>query len=141
MRNNSPIRLINLKSIPDHRGLLTVVGENQDIPFEIKRAYWIHSITPGATRGGHAHKKQKQLIVAVAGSFSVTLDDGNTKESFLLNDPAVGLYVEAGIWNTLDSFSSDAVCMVLASDTFSEEDYIRDYQEFLDLRNSDTTFL
>ncbi len=141
MRNNSPARLINLKSIPDHRGMLTVVGDNPDIPFEIKRAYWIYAITPGATRGGHAHLKQQQLIMAVAGSFSVTIDDGVTKQSFRLSDPSVGLYVDAGIWNTLDSFSPDAVCMVLASDKFSEQDYIRDYQEFLDLKNSNVSRL
>jgi hypothetical protein len=89
----------------------------------------------GESRGGHAHKALSQLIVAASGSFTVTLDDGSVKRTFLLNRPYQGLYIVPGIWRTLDDFSSGAVCMVLASEGYSEEDYIRDYSEFVDLKN------
>lgn len=112
-------------------GNITVVENNKTVPFDIKRAYYLYDIPGGESRGGHAHKDLYQLIVAASGSFTVTLDDGNVKRSFVLNRPYQGLYVVPGIWRTLDDFSSGSVCLVLASENYSESDYIRDYNDFL----------
>lgn len=118
----------------DRRGNLTVVQNSDTVPFEVKRIYYLYDVPGGESRGAHAHKELSQLIVAVSGAFRVTLDDGNVKRSFFLNHPYQGLYVKPGIWRDLDDFSSGAVCMVLASEVYQKEDYIRDYQEFLDFR-------
>lgn len=103
-----------------------------DIPFNIARVYWVYDVPSGESRGGHAHKRLKQFVVAVSGSFNVTLDNGCEKQIFHLNHPYQGLLINTGVWRTLDDFSSGAVCLVLASEPFSEEDYIRDYGEFLE---------
>ncbi|MBR5686884.1 MAG: WxcM-like domain-containing protein [Prevotella sp.] len=124
-------KIIELKKIVDPRGNLTVTEEKIDVPFEIRRVYWVYDVPSGESRGGHAHKQCRELIVAISGSFHVTLDNGTSKETYLLNHPYQGLVVETGIWRTLDDFSSGAVCLVLASDLFEEEDYIREYDEFL----------
>ena len=118
----------------DRQGNLTVVENGKTIPFNVKRIFYLYDVPGGASRGGHAHKTLSQLIVAVSGSFSITLDDGVVRRTYLLNHPYQGLIIEPGIWNTLDDFSSGAVCMVLTSDFFSEEDYIREYADFLKLR-------
>lgn len=115
----------------DRKGNISVVENHITVPFDVKRTYYLYDVPGGESRGGHAHKALSQLIVAASGSFSVTLDDGRVKRTFLLNRPYQGLYVVPGIWRTLDDFSSGAVCMVLASEGYSEEDYIRDYNEFL----------
>ena len=129
--------IINLTRIFDHRGNLSVVEQFKDIPFEIKRVYWTYDVPGGESRGGHAHKQQTELLVAVSGSFSVTVDDGkNYKETFFLNHPYRGLLLPTGIWRTLDDFSSGSVCLVLASDFFEEEDYIRDYDQFIEFVNN-----
>ena len=119
----------------ERKGSLTVVENSRTVPFDIKRVYYIYDVPGGANRGGHAHREQYRMIVAVCGSFSVTLDDGNVKRTFLLNHPYQGLLVTPRIWNTLDDFSSGAVCMVLASDVYIEEEYVRDYEAFLALKN------
>lgn len=124
-------RLINLSKIIDPRGNLTVVEQNIDVPFEIKRAYWTYDVPSGECRGGHAHKEQLELVVALSGSFDVTLDDGQNKETYHLNHPYQGLLIPTMIWRTLEDFSSGAVCFVLASDLFDEDDYIREYDEYL----------
>ncbi|MDY6206286.1 MAG: FdtA/QdtA family cupin domain-containing protein [Prevotella sp.] len=124
-------RIIELPKITDPRGNLTVAESFKNVPFDIKRAYWLYDVPGGGSRGGHAHKRLKQLLVAVSGSFTVTLDDGREKETFLLNHPWQGLLIDTGIWRTLDDFSSGAVCLVLASELYEEEDYIYDYQDFL----------
>lgn len=126
--------IINLKRILDHRGNLSVVEEFIDTPFSIKRVYWIYDVPGGESRGGHAHRRQSELLVAVSGSFLVNVTDGNNKISFFLNHPYKGLYLPKGIWRTLDDFSSGAVCLVMASDFFDEKDYIRDFQEFLSFK-------
>ncbi len=123
--------IISLKKIVDRRGNLTVAQGMTDLPFDIKRAYWVYDVPSGECRGGHAHKRCKELIIAVSGSFSVTLDDGKSKKTFVLNHPYEGLLVETDIWRTLDDFSSGAVCLVLASEPFEEEDYIRHYDDFI----------
>lgn len=125
-------KVLCLPKIIDPRGNLTVAESMKDMPFDIKRVYWVYDVPGGECRGGHAHKECKEFIIAVSGSFHVTLDDGNNKNTYLLNHPYQGLFVETGIWRTLDDFSSGAVCLVLASDLYDESDYIRDYDEFLD---------
>ena len=119
----------------DRRGNLSVVENGQTLPFDVKRVYYLYDVPGGENRGAHAHKELSQLIIAASGSFTVTLDDGKCKRSFFLNRPYQGLYVKPGMWRDLEDFSSGAVCMVLASDVYLKEDYIRDYQEFLDFRN------
>ena len=115
----------------DRKGNITVVENYDTIPFEVKRTYYLYDIPGGESRGGHAHKELSQLIVSASGSFTVALDDGNVKRVFVLNRPYQGLYVVPGIWRTLDDFSSGAVCLVLASHEYDEQDYIRDYNEFI----------
>ncbi len=119
----------------DRRGNLTVVENGKTLPFDVRRVYYLYDVPGGESRGAHAHKELSQLIIAASGSFSVTLDDGKCKRSFFLNRPYQGLYVKPGMWRTLEDFSSGAVCMVLASDVYKKEDYIRDYSEFVEFRN------
>lgn len=118
------------------QGNISVVENNKDVPFEVKRIYYLYDVPGGESRGAHAHKDLSQLIVAASGSFTVTLDDGEVKRTFLLNRPYQGLYVVPGIWRTLDDFSSGSVCMVLASHGYDKDDYIRDYDEFLKYKNN-----
>nr|WP_304422113.1 FdtA/QdtA family cupin domain-containing protein [Paramuribaculum intestinale] len=115
----------------DRKGNLTVVENGITVPFDVKRTYYLYDVPGGESRGGHAHRDLSQLIVAASGSFTVTLDDGQVKRTFLLNRPYQGLYIVPGIWRTLDDFSSGAVCLVLASDIYTEDDYIRHYDEFI----------
>ncbi len=125
-------RIIELdKHHSDRKGNLSVVESYKDVPFDVKRVYYLYDVPGGESRGGHAHKALFQLIVAVSGSFYVTLDDGKNKKTFVLNRPYQGLYVVSGIWRTLDDFSSGSVCMVLASEKYDEGDYIRKYDNFL----------
>ena len=121
----------------DRKGNISVVENGKTIPFDCKRVYYLYDVPGGESRGAHAHRELSQLIVAASGSFRVTLDDGNVKRTFVLNRPYQGLYVKPGIWRDLDDFSSGAVCMVLASEVYKKEDYIRDYQEFLCFRNNE----
>lgn len=127
----SEAKIIEITKIEDRRGNLSVVEEYKDIPFKIARAYWVYDVPGGESRGGHAHKRLKQFVIALSGSFTVNLDDGTEKRSFHLNHPYQGLLIETGVWRTLDDFSSGAVCLVLASELYEEEDYIRDYNDFL----------
>ena len=124
-------RIIELPKITDPRGNLTVAEQLKDVPFEIKRAYWVYDVPGGESRGGHAHKRLKQLVVALSGSFHVTLDDGSRRQTFLMNHPWQALLIDTGTWRTLDDFSSGAVCLVLASEPFEEDDYIYDYDDFI----------
>ena len=119
----------------DRKGNISVVENGRDVPFNVKRTYYLYDVPGGESRGGHAHKELRQLIIAASGSFTVTLDDGHVKRTFTLNRPYQGLYVVPGIWRTLDDFSSGAVCLVLASEKYDASDYIRDYQEFLKYKN------
>lgn len=112
------------------RGNLTVAEQMIDVPFDIKRVYWTYDVPSGEHRGGHAHKALTQLLVAVSGSFKVVLDNGVERKEVLLNHPWEGLLIVPGVWRTLEDFSSGAVCMVLASELYDEEDYIRDYDQF-----------
>ena len=120
----------------DRKGNLTVVQNGLTVPFDVKRVYYLYDVPGGESRGSHAHRELSQLIVAASGSFRVVLDDGSVKRSFILNRPYQGLLVKPGIWRDLDDFSSGAVCMVLASEVYQPEDYIRDYDEFLKYKKS-----
>lgn len=115
----------------DRKGNITVVENDKDVPFEVRRTYYLYDVPGGESRGAHAHKELSQLIISASGSFTVTLDDGRVKRTFTLNRPYQGLYVVPGIWRTLDDFSSGAVCLVLASHPYNAGDYIRNYDEFV----------
>jgi len=123
----------------DRKGNLSVVQNSITIPFDVKRVYYLYDVPGGESRGSHAHRELSQLIVAASGSFRVVLDDGKVKRTFFLNRPYQGLIVKPGIWRDLDDFSSGAVCMVLASDVYKPEDYIRDYDDFLNYRQEIST--
>ena len=124
-------RIITLHTISDPRGNLTVAEENIELPFDLKRAYWIYEVPQGGSRGGHAHKRLQQVLVAVSGSFTVTLDNGTETKTYLLDNPAEGLLIDTEIWRTLDDFSAGAVCMVLASELYEPDDYLYEYDDFL----------
>ena len=123
-------KLIELPKISDPRGNLTFIEGGRHILFDIRRVYYTYDVPGGADRGGHAHKALHQLIIAMSGSFDVTLDDGRSKKKFHLNRSYQGLYVCPMIWRDLDNFSSGSVCMVLASNIYEASDYYRDYDEF-----------
>ncbi len=123
--------IINLPKIEDSRGNLTFIEEESQIPFAIKRVYYLYDVPAGSERGGHAHIALNQIIIALAGSFDVELDDGKTRKTFSLNRPYEGLYICPGIWRELKNFSSGSVCLVLASNLYSEDDYYRDYDQFI----------
>lgn len=121
----------------DRKGNITVVENGKTIPFEVKRTYYLYDVPGGGSRGVHAHKELRQLIIAAGGSFDVTLDDGNVKRTVVLNRPYQGLLVVPGIWRDLNNFSAGAVCLVLASERYDENDYIRNYQEYLKYKQSE----
>jgi hypothetical protein len=122
--------IIELPKIPDPRGNLSFLEEQSHIPFEIERVYWIYDVPGGEIRGGHAFRKQQEFIVALSGSFDVVIDDANKKKSFSLNRSYYGLYIPNLLWRHMENFSTNAVALVISSTPFSEEDYIRDYDEF-----------
>ena len=124
------IELIKFPVIEDTRGNLAYI-QNDILPFEFKRIYYLFDVPSNAFRGGHSHINQYEILIALSGSFVVVLDDGIEKKTFILNKPNIGLHIKTGIWRELENFSSGAVCLVLASDVFNEADYIRDYDEFL----------
>ena len=123
-------KIIDIPKINNKNGNIGVI-ENSTIPFDVKRVYYLFDIPSGSRRGGHAHKKLKQVLIAISGSFDVVLKDGKSKETITLNRPEKGLLIENNIWRELENFSSGSVCLVLASDVFEEMDYIRDYETFL----------
>ena len=116
------------------KGDICVVENSITVPFDTKRVYYLYDVPGGVDRGGHAHKELKQLIVAASGCFTVELDDGSVKRSVTLNRPYQGLYVVPGIWRVLKDFSSGSVCLVLASEKYDPQDYIRDYDEFIEFK-------
>jgi uncharacterized RmlC-like cupin family protein len=125
------LEIIEIPKIENSLGNIAVI-ENGAIPFEIKRVYYLYDIPSSAHRGGHSHKKLQQILIAISGSFDVILKDGTLEEKITLNKPDKGLLIKSNIWRELENFSSGAVCLVIASDVFKEEDYIRDYTVFLD---------
>lgn len=123
-------RIIDIRKYTDNRGYLSVVESGLDIPFEIKRIYYLYMV-PEVARGAHAHKELQQLLIATSGSVEVIMDDGQEKKSFMLDKPWKGLYVPSGLWRDLENFSGGAVLLCLASEKYDVEDYIRDYSDFL----------
>jgi len=128
--NLSKCKILDLPKVADARGNLTFIEECRHIPFEIKRVYYLYDVPGGEARGGHAHKRLHQFIIAASGSFDVLLDDGVKRKRFHLNRSYYGLYVCPMVWRELDNFSSGSVCLVLASELYDEADYIRDYEAF-----------
>lgn len=124
-------RIIELPKISDSRGSLTFVEGKRHFPFDIKRVYYLYDVPGGAERGGHAHKTVFEMVVAMSGSFDVTIDDGKKKKTIHMNRSYNGLLLHPHVWRKLDNFSSGAVCLVLASDYYDEADYIRRYRSFL----------
>ncbi len=126
-------KVIELPKILDNRGNLTFMESSRHIPFGIKRVYYLYDIPGGALRGGHAHLNLSQFIIAASGSFTVHTDNGRQKEDFYMNRSYYGLYIPTMTWREIDNFSSGSVCLVLASEYYNEDDYIRDYDEFIKL--------
>jgi hypothetical protein len=131
MFNIDNCKIIDLPKISDIRGNLTYIESGKQIPFDIQRVYYLYDVPGGSERGGHAHKELQQLLIASSGSFDVVLDDGKQRKRIHLNRPYFGLYICPYIWRELDNFSSGAVCTVLASRPYEEEDYFREYQDYL----------
>ncbi len=134
MRTIIDAKIINLPKIEDPRGNLSFIEEERHIPFKIERTYWIYDVPGGQVRGGHAFKEQQELIVALSGSFDVLVDDGKEKKTYSLNRSYYGLYLPAGLWREMLNFSTNSLAMVLSSTPFSEDDYIREYSDFLKLK-------
>ena len=132
---HSNVEIINLPKIEDARGNLSFVEENNHIPFDIKRVYWIYDVPGGQKRGGHAYHKLHEFIIALSGSFDVVIDNGNEKQIYSLNRSYYGLYVPNMFWRSLENFSTNALCLIFASEHYTEIDYIRDYKDFLKLND------
>lgn len=128
------VQILSIPKIEERRGNLSVI-ENDTIPFSIKRVYYLYDVPAGSERGGHAHKELRQFLVALSGSFDVALNDGKEKRIITLNKPYEGLLINPGIWRELQNFSSGSICLVVASDVYIEDDYIRDFDEFLKYSN------
>ena len=131
MIQHTEIQLINLPRIEDPRGNLSFIEEENHIPFNVERIYWIYDVPGGQVRGGHAFKVQQELIVALSGSFDVVVDDGTKRQTFSLNRSYYGLFVPACYWRQMQNFSTNSLALVLSSTHYSEDDYIHDYKEFL----------
>lgn len=127
---------VQIPTFGEAQGLLGVLESGSTVPFEIKRLYFIHSVPIGVERGGHGHKELQQLFVALAGSFKINLTDGKVSESHELDDPSKGLVIKSGLWRDILDFSSDAVCLVVASEKYDEQDYLRNFEDFLEWKKS-----
>lgn len=132
--NNKGVQIISIPKIEERRGNLSVI-ENDTIPFDIKRVYYLYDVPTGSERGGHAHKNLQQFLVALSGSFDVVLNDGKEEQIVTLNKPFEGLLINSGIWRELRNFSSGSICLVVASEVYIEDDYIRDFDEFIKYSN------
>ena len=133
----SDVKFIDLPKIEDPRGNLSFIEEENHIPFKIERTYWIYDVPGGQTRGGHAFKEQQEFIVALSGSFDVVVDDGNENKIYSLNRSYYGLYLPPGLWREINNFSTNSLAMVLSSTSFCHQDYIREYEEFKNLKGND----
>ena len=133
--------VIELNKVHNRSGNLTAIEDRMEIPFDVKRLYYLYDVPGGAERGGHAHKKLQQLIVAASGCFDVVLDDGKNRKVVELNRPYFGLHVVPGIWRELINFSSGAICLVLASEKYDAHDYIRAYDEYLKYNNENSSIV
>mgnify|MGYP005989260173 CR=1 FL=1 len=126
--------VIDVSKVHNEAGNITVVENEQNIPFQVKRVYYLYDVPGGEVRGGHAHYELEQYIVAASGCFDVILDDGKNRKRVTLNRPNIALHIVPGLWRELENFSSGSICLVLASHKYEEKDYIRDYQEFLNYK-------
>lgn len=131
-------KIVNLPRFLDSRGNLSLVEQLNHIPFEIKRTYWVYDVPGGENRGGHAFRKNDEFIVALSGAFDVIVDDGKKKKQFTLNRSYYGLYVPAGLWREMENFSTNSVALEFGSIHYDEQDYIRDYSEYLKLKSDGT---
>lgn len=129
------IRIIDFPKIEDNRGNLTFIEGKNHIPLDIKRCYWIYDVPGGQKRGGHAYIELEEVIIALSGSFDVVLDDGKERKTFSLNRSYYGLYVPKMIWRQVENFSTNSLALMLASEKYNEKDYIRNYDQFLNLKN------
>lgn len=127
--------LLTLPKNHQLNGNLTSITNSKEVPFDIKRIYYLYDVPGGNSRGGHAHKDLYQIMIALSGSFTVTVDDGKLKRSFQLFQPYQGLLIPPGLWRDLDNFSSGSICMVLASEVYDENDYFREYEDFINFKN------
>jgi hypothetical protein len=132
--------VLTLPKIHNLAGNITSINEFVEVPFGIKRVYYLYDVPGGESRGGHAHKALQQLIIAASGSFDVTIDDSYSKKTIQLNRPYFGLHLQQGIWRDISNFSSGAICLVLASELYYQDDYIRDYEEFIKFKKHDPSF-
>lgn len=128
--------IINLPKILDKRGNLSIIEEFKNIPFKIKRTYWIYDVPGGEARGGHAYKENQEFIVALSGSFDIVLDNGTKKTTYHMNRSYYGLYVPKGFWREMNNFSTNSLALVLSSTSYNADDYIYDYQEFANFINN-----
>ena len=128
------VKVIELPKFADSRGNLSFVEQNNHIPFEIKRVYWIYDVPGGESRGGHAYKDNDEFIIAISGSFDVTIDDGKEKRIFTLNRSYYGLYIPKGLWRTMDNFSTNSLALEFANTLYDRSDYIEDYACFLTMK-------
>ena len=128
--------VVDLPKIHNDAGNITSLENSKNIPFDIKRIYYLYDVPMGADRGGHGHYELEQYIVAASGSFSFVLDDGKNKKEVFLNDPSKALYIKSGIWREIKNFSSGSICLVLASHVYEESDYMRDYEDYLKFRGN-----
>ena len=130
------VKLIQLPKFLDSRGNLSFVEQSSQIPFDIKRTYWIYDVPGGEERGGHAFKENQEFVIALSGAFDVVVDDGNNKKTFSLNRSYYGLFIPKGLWRTLENFSTNSFALEFGSVVYSAEDYIRNYDEFLKLKSN-----
>ena len=130
------VKIVELPKFLDARGNLSFAENFQHIPFEIRRTYWIYDVPGGEDRGGHAYFKNQEFIIALSGAFDVIVDDGERKKVFNLNRSYFGLYVPAGLWRTMENFSTNSLALEFGSEHYSKEDYIRDYEQFKSLKNN-----
>ena len=131
------VQIIHLPKIEDPRGNLTFIEQEKHIPFPIKRVYWIYDVPGGQTRGGHAFKEQKEVVVALSGSFDVVVNNGTVEQRFHMNRSYFGLYIPQGLWRHMDNFSTNSVAFVLSSTPYHETDYIRDFSDFIKLKRDE----
>lgn len=130
------VKIIEIPKFTDPRGNLSYVEQLIHIPFEIKRTYWIYDVPGGENRGGHAFKKNQEVIIALSGAFDVIVDDGNNKKIISLNRSYYGLYIPVGLWRTIENFSTNSLALEFGSEHYSHGDYIREYDEFIKLKNN-----
>lgn len=130
-------RIINVPKILDERGNLSFVEECNEVPFNIRRSYWIYDVPGGECRGGHAYRQNCEFIIALSGSFDIVIDDGKERKVFHMNRSYYGLYVPKGLWREMENFSTNSLALILSSTDYDSQDYIRDYNEFLSFKNHD----